>query len=122
MTKLCNSNKVTVVTGDFNYNIFKIEKNSIISKFLKLMYSNFLWPCILEPKRIVSNNKLSLIDIFINITDKIDSGNIIDKVSDHMPNFVLVKDIIKAKKYQKIKIKRYQKLQYKKLLGRTRAD
>ena len=39
-----------------------------------------------------------------------------------MPNFVLVKDIIKAKKYQKIKIKRYQKLQYKKLLGRTRGD
>ena len=39
-----------------------------------------------------------------------------------MPNFVLVKDIIKAKKYQKIKIKKYQKLQYKKILERTRGD
>ena len=26
----------------------------------------------------------------------IDSGNIINKVSDHMPNFILVKDIIET--------------------------
>ena len=47
LTKLHNSNKVTVITGDFNYNILKYEKksiisNSIISEFLNLMYSNFL--------------------------------------------------------------------------------
>ena len=52
LTKLLNSNKVTVVTGDFNYDILKSEKNSIISEFLNLMYSNFLLPCILQPIRI----------------------------------------------------------------------
>ena len=79
--KLHNSNKVTVVTRDFNYEILKYEKTSIISEFLNLMYSNFLQPCILEPTRIVANNRPSLIDnIFINTIDKkIDSGNIIDK-------------------------------------------
>ena len=77
--KLHNSNKVTVVTRDFNYEILKYEKTSIISEFLNLMYSNFLQPCILEPTRIVANNRPSLIDnIFINTIDKkIDSGNII---------------------------------------------
>ena len=55
----------------------------------------------------VANNRPSLIDnIFINTIDKkIDTGNIIDQVSDHMFNFVLVKDIIEAEKYQKIKIR-----------------
>ena len=60
------------------------------------MYSNFLRPCILEPTRIVANNRPSIINnIFIN-NKKIDSGNIINKVSDHMPNFILVKDIIET--------------------------
>ena len=71
------------------------------------MYSNFLRPCILEPARIAANNRPSIIgNIFINTIDKkIDSGNSINKVSDHMPNFLLVKDIIERKKYQKIKIR-----------------
>ena len=78
LTKLRNSNKVAVATGDFNYDILKYEKNSIISEFLNLMYSNFLRPCIVEPTRIVANNRPSLIgNIFIN-TKKIDSGNITD--------------------------------------------
>ena len=63
------------------------------------MYSNFLRPCILEPRRIVAKNIPSPIDkTFINTIDKkIDSGNVIDKVSDHMTNFILVKDIIKTR-------------------------
>ena len=71
------------------------------------MYPNFLWLCILEPSKIVANNRASIIDnIFINTIDKkIDSRNIIDKVSDHVPNFVLVKDITETKKYQKMKIR-----------------
>ena len=69
--------------------IFSNVKKTIFSEFLNLMYSNFLQPCILEPTRIVANNRPSIIsNIFINTIDKnIDSGNIIDKVSDHMPNF-----------------------------------
>ena len=52
LAKLLNSDKVTVVTGDFNYDTLKSEKNSIISEFLNLMYSNFLLTCILQPIRI----------------------------------------------------------------------
>ena len=71
------------------------------------MYPNFLWLCILEPAKIVANNRASIIgNIFINTIDKkIDSRNIIDKVSDHVPNFLLVKDITETKKYQKMKIR-----------------
>ena len=118
LTKLRNSNKVTVVTGDFSYDILKYEKNSIINEFLNLMYYSFLRPCILEPTRIVANKRPILIDnIFINTIDtKIDSGNIIDKVSDRMPDFVLVKDIIEIKKYQRIKIRDMKNFNRKKYL------
>ena len=90
-------------------------------RFSNLMYSNFLRPCILEPTRIVANNRPSIIDnIFINTTDKkIDSGNKTDKVSDHMSNYLLVKDIIETKKYQKIKrryIKNFSRKKYLKEL------
>ena len=103
LTKLCNISKVTVVTGDFNYDILKYDENSIISEFLNLMNSSFLRPCFLGPIRIVAKNRPNLINnIFINTTDKkIDSGNIIDKVSVHMPNFVLVKDITQTKNMKK---------------------
>ena len=96
LTKLCNISKVTVVTGDFNYDVLKYDENSIISEFLNLMNSNFLRPCFLGPIRVVDNNRSNLINsIFINTIDKkIDSGNIIDKVPVHMPNFVLVKGIM----------------------------
>ena len=103
LTKLCNISKVTVVTGDFNYDILKYDENSIISEFLNLMNSNFLRPCFLGPIRVVDNNRSNLINsIFINTIDKkIDSGNIIDKVPVHMPNFVLVKGIMQTKNMKK---------------------
>ena len=71
------------------------------------MHSNFLQPTILEPTRIVSNNRPSLIDnIFINTYDKpIHSRNFINKISDHMPNFVIVRDIFEKLKTKKIKIR-----------------
>ena len=61
-----------------------IYKNSSSDEFLNLMYFSFLRPSILAPARIVANSRPSVIDsIFIKTSDKkIDSGNIIDKVSD----------------------------------------
>ena len=58
------------------------------------MYSNFLQPCITEPTRLIKKQKPSLIDnIFVNfVNKKIISGNLIDKISDHLPNFVIIKD------------------------------
>ena len=56
------------------------------------MFSNFLQPLILQPTRFMNSNKPSLIDnIFINSIDIIaTSGNLIPKITDHMPNFLLL--------------------------------
>jgi len=65
------------------------------------MYSNFLLSCITEAVRTVINNRPTLIDIFVNMIDKeIHSGNLVAKISDHMPNFIVINNF--RKKLKKI--------------------
>ena len=56
------------------------------------MYSHSFQPCITEPTIIVGRNKASLINyVFINACSKrLNAGNIIDKISDHLPNFLII--------------------------------
>ena len=61
---------------------------------------------IIYPTRIVKNYKPSLIhNIFSNATNReIISGNLVDKITDHMPNFIIMQDFKKSElriKYQK---------------------
>ena len=75
------------------------------------MYTNFLQPSILEPTRIVANNRRSPVhNIFINTLRKeISSGNLVDKISDHMLNFVIVKYILEKKRNKIVKIRDMKK-------------
>ena len=77
------------------------------------MYSNFCQPCILEPTRVVVNSRPSLIDnIYTNTHDKtIHSGNLLDRVTDHMPNFCIIEDTYKVKKNRKIRIRDMQQFE-----------
>ena len=61
-------------------------------------------PCILEPTRLVAGNKPSLIDnIFVNTIEKeVFSGNLMSKLSDHLPQFIFVKNINKPKKRHRV--------------------
>ena len=64
------------------------------------MFSNYFTPSIVYPTRVVDNAQPSLLDnIFIN-TNKIEilSGNLSDKISDHMPNFLIIKNFEKMYK------------------------
>ena len=107
LEKIKNNNKIIEVTGDFNYDILKYKYNSIINEFINLMYSHFLQPCILEPTRIINNNRPSLLDnIFTNTHNKtLNSGKLLDKIPDHMPNFLIIENILEPNKHQKIKIR-----------------
>ena len=71
-----------------------------------MMLDNNFQPCIIAPTRIVSGNKPSLVDnIFINTVEKCISGNLFEKISDHMPNFVIFENA-KDKPKRKITLKR----------------
>ena len=100
--KIKKGNKYIVICGDFNYDLLKHEYNDHINEFLNTITSTFLQPCITEPTRIIQGNRPSLVDnIFTNIFNKeLYSGNILDKITDHLPNFLIIKNI---KNYYKIK-------------------
>ena len=55
----------------------------------------------------LGRNKPSLIDnILINTcTKSLNAGNIIDKISDHLPNFLIIQNLKEERLKQKIQIK-----------------
>jgi exonuclease III len=110
LNKLINCNKIVIITGDFNYDLFKTDTNPIVKTFIETMYSHMIQPCILEPTRIVNTQNPSLIDnIFINTIEKdIKSGNLTSKVSDHLPNFIIVSDLLDKLPKTKQKIRNFK--------------
>ena len=55
-----------------------------------MMLDNSFQPCILEPTRMVNGHKPSIVDnIFSNSVEKCISGYLFDKISDHLPSFVI---------------------------------
>ena len=97
--KLGNNNKIAIVARDFKFDLLKYDFNNLTRNFLIIMYSNFFQPSILEPSRVTSNNRPSLLDnTCINTHDKeVYSGNTVDKISDHMPKFAIIKNIFHKK-------------------------
>ena len=88
--KLRKEKKTVFITGDFNINLLNIDSDQYTENFINFMLSNFFQPHILQPTRIIQSNKPSLIDnIFFNsIENEIFSGNLITKISNHLPNFI----------------------------------
>ena len=66
----------------------------------------------------ILNSRPSLIDnIYINTYDKtIHSGNFLDKVKDHMPNFCIIEDTYQVKKNRKMRIRDMQQFEKDKFL------
>jgi hypothetical protein len=102
-------NKKVLIVGDFNYDLLKHETNSNINDFLQMMIDNGYQPCITEPTRIVNGNKPSLVDnIFCNSVENCASGNLFDKISDHLPSFIIIENI-KSKTNPKLTKRRNMK-------------
>ena len=93
--KLKKEKKTILATGDFNINLLNIDSDEYTENFINSMLSNFFQPHISQPSRIINNNKPSLIDnIFLNsIEHETLSGNLISKISDHLPNFIFCKSM-----------------------------
>ena len=104
LKKIRKENKKVLIAGDFNYDLLKFEKNQKISNFLQMMLDNSFQPCITEPTRIVNGNQPSLVDnIFSNSLETCFSGNLFEKISDHLPNFVMIKTVKIKPKSKSIK-------------------
>ena len=81
LDKLQKENKEVYITGDFNIDLLKYEKNPKYQEFYNLMTSSGFLPYIILPTRIT--------DTTMTIIDNIYSNNIIIPLSD--PIYVLVR-------------------------------
>ena len=110
---LREENKKVIICGDFNYNLLAFDKNKETNDFLNLMISNSFTPQILGLTRITGHQKESLIDnIFINFSDlHCSSGNLFEKISDHLPNFMIIENLSALKKEKsKVRIREMKNL------------
>lgn len=93
--KLGFEKKGLVFLGDFNINIMKSGVSSDETEFLDLMGSYLCFPFIDLPTRVTDRSSSLIDNIFVSndLSNDMDnlSGNLTIAISDHMPQFVLLK-------------------------------
>jgi hypothetical protein len=80
--------------GDFNINLLNFDSHSLSENFINTLSSYFFQPHILQPTRITSHTATLIDNIFLNTLDySTISGHLLCDISDHLPNFLLIKQI-----------------------------
>ena len=96
ITKINAENKRCIIMGDLNIDGSKISTNEHVKNFADSLLENNYIPLITSPTRITENSA-SIIDHiiinrnFITISEEINAGNIYSDITDHLPNFTIIK-------------------------------
>ena len=86
------SNKQIFILGDFNIDLLNYNSNTPTTNFVTLLFSKQFLPYIIHPSRVSGNSSTLIDNIFSNITDNQTlSGNIMTQITDHFPQFLIVK-------------------------------
>ena len=79
--------------GDFNIDLLNYHSNTSVSDFITFLLSNNYFPCINHPTRITSQSSTISDNIYTNVLGtEIVSGDILAQISDHCPQFLILKD------------------------------
>ena len=73
--------------GDFNVDLLQYDKHNATNNFIDQLYSLGLHPLITRPTRITSHSNTLIDNIFTTSLSNIQSGLIINDISDHLPTF-----------------------------------
>ena len=85
-------NKHVFILGDFNINLFNYNSSTPITNYVNFLFSQQFLPYIIHPSRVSAHSSTLIDNIFSNITDNETlSGNILTKITDHFPQFLIVK-------------------------------
>ena len=99
---LSREHKQVFLLGNFNINLLSYNDHQPTNDFLDSLASNSFIPYILHPTRITSHSKTLIDNIFSNyISHEIISGNITATISDHLPQFSFVPNILSNPPTQK---------------------
>ena len=92
LNKASSENKVLLLTGDFNVDLLKADINKDFEDYLDILYSYHLLPHIIFPTRVTDITSTLIDNIFFNsVKFNTVSGNLTSSISDHFPQFLLLK-------------------------------
>lgn len=118
LDKINNENKYCMLMGDFNLNLLNYETHLDTNAFLDILASYFFTPHIIQPTRITDHSATLIDNIFFNsVSHHTISGNILDDLSDHLPNFIIVNKFSNLPKHFKLLKRDYSRLDNDKLIG-----
>ena len=86
--------------GEFNINLLQSHCNQIIKTYADNLLSYSVKCCINKPTRISVSRKSLLDHIYTNDFNRLIFSGMCD-ISDHLPTFIFIKDIIHTKKNQR---------------------
>ena len=79
--------------GDFNINLLNYEAHSETNDFINLMVSHHLLLYVLHPTRVTDHSATIIDNIFsTNCEYNTVSGNLLSQISDHFPQFLIIKN------------------------------
>ena len=79
----------------FNVNLLNYNETNQTNEFLDSLASNSLIPLILQPTRITSHSNTLIDNVFSNVNDPdIISGNLTTTISDHLPQFSIIFNMV----------------------------
>ena len=94
--------KQIFLLGDFNINLFNYNVYQPTNNFLDSLASKSIIPYILQPATLTSHSKTLIEYIFSHIlSSEIISGNLATTISDHLPLFLFVPNILSNPSYNK---------------------
>ena len=86
------SNKQTFILGDFNVDLLNYNSHAPTTHYANLFFCNQFLPYITHPSRVSENSSTLIDNIFSNTVDcETISGNILTQITDHFPQFLVVK-------------------------------
>ena len=101
--KISKEKKTIILLGDFNINLLNTSHNENISNFLDTLGNHLILPQITLPTRITPDTKTLIDNIFTSpIKFETFSGNLTTGISDHLPQFLLIKKSFKYKNSKNI--------------------
>ena len=103
LRKLKCEGKHLYVTGDFNLNLFNHQTDKKVRDFVTTLYENGCMPTISKATRISRSKETCIDNIIMNysLDHQVRAGVITEKISDHLPIFVIIDKMAEKKTVEK---------------------
>ena len=107
LEKIGTENKEVMLLGDFNIDLLKVEQENNNNNFLDILGSSMFLPQIILPTRVCEKSQTLIDNIFINSCNyNCISGNLTVKISDHLIQFLIMKNMNPSMKLSDNKFRR----------------